>query len=157
MGRPVGSKNSYRVVRQRGAGAANWKGGRRLSPAGYVLIFVGQAESMYRFEHDLVVERALGHRLPPGAVVHHADTVKANNRNDNLVACQDDAYHVELHRKLRVLRAGGNPWTDRMCCLCRKPKPATAFSKSRASRSGYGSFCAECGRERQRQRRAAAA
>jgi hypothetical protein len=157
MARPVGSKSSYRAVKPRGAASHRWKGGRRLSTAGYVMIFVG-GEKRYVFEHELVVETALGHPLPAGAVIHHHNEDKADNRSGNLVACQDDAYHVELHRKLRVKRVGGNPWTDRLCYRCGLPKPASVFYRQRANQKpfnpeGRSSICAACGRARQAERR----
>jgi len=118
----------------------HWKGGRRLSGDGYVMIRVVGA---YKFEHVLVAERALGHALPPGAVIHHHNEDKTDNRGANLVICPDDAYHVELHRKMRVLRAGSNPWTDRMCCICKQPRPTALFYKVSAGR-GYGTVCHPC-------------
>lgn len=132
----------------------HWKGGRRLSRSGYVMIRL-EDEKRYVFEHVLVVEKALGHSLPAGAVIHHQNENKADNRGANLVACQDDAYHVELHRKLRVLRAGGDPWTDRLCYRCGLPKPCEHFYAQSTKASpfnptGCSSICAPCGRARRR-------
>src|SRR6266487_382366 len=48
--------------------------------------------------HRLRAEAALGHALPVGAVVHHAD---GSLRDDApLVICQDTAYHKLLHRRM---------------------------------------------------------
>jgi hypothetical protein len=129
-----------------------------MSGGGYVMIFVGGIER-YRFEHDLVVERALGHALRPPALVHHVNRDRTDNRNANLVLCPDDAYHLELHRKLRVLRAGGNPWTDRVCSEC-GPRKADLFPWQRRkitayNPNGYGSTCMACCRRLRRERRAA--
>lgn len=67
--------------------------------------------------HVLVVERALGHPLPVGAVVHHVNGVRDDNRNENLVACQDQSYHKLLHRRAEALRECGHAdW--RRCALC---------------------------------------
>ena len=142
-----------------GADGRNWKGGRRLSSTGYVQVFIG-GTAKYELEHVMVVETALGHELPVGAVIHHHNQKKTDNRGCNLVVCQDDAYHVELHRKIRVLRAGGNPWTDRLCFRCKTAKPAAVFYGQRDHVSpynplGYSSICAPCGRERRRERTAA--
>jgi hypothetical protein len=123
-----------------------WKGGRRLSAEGYVMVYVG-GTPLYVFEHVLVVERALGHPLPLGAVIHHVNGNKTDNRGANLVICPDDAYHVELHRKLRVLKAGGDPHRDRLCCQCKLAKPADVFSRKRTG-GDYSSVCAACARAR---------
>lgn len=70
--------------------------------------------------HIVIAEAALGHPLPPGAVIHHVDDNKRNNANTNLVICQDHGYHLHLHVRTRVVRAGGNPNTQRICAACRK-------------------------------------
>lgn len=69
-------------------------------------------------EHILVATRALGKPLPADACVHHVDENRANNRNDNLVICPDNAYHMALHMRLKALRACGNSdW--RRCAHCK--------------------------------------
>ena len=65
----------------------------------------------YRFvnskaEHVAVAEKSLGKPLPPGAVVHHVNEDKLDNRNSNLVICPDRAYHNALHAKMRAQSAG---------------------------------------------------
>lgn len=80
-------------------------------------------------EHVLIAERALGKPLPAGAQVHHVDENRRNNANRNLVICQDQTYHSLLHRRARVLRAGGNPNTDLVCSACKAVKPIAAFNK----------------------------
>ena len=60
-------------------------------------------------EHVLVVERALGHYLDPRHKVHHVDRNVANNTPPNLVACEDQAYHLFLHQRMRAREACGNP------------------------------------------------
>ena len=66
----------------------------------------------------LVVERALGHCLPSAAVIHHVDNNPESNVHGNLVACQDHAYHMLLHRRLRAYLACGNASALR-CYLCK--------------------------------------
>lgn len=123
-----------------------WKGGRKISRRGYVLIHrLGhpRASKGYVFEHLLVAERAVGRLLLLPVVVHHIDGQKTRNDGCNLVVCPDQPYHNELHRKQRVFRAGGNPWTQRMCCDCGTLRETTAFYFSNGR---FASDCKECHR-----------
>lgn len=61
---------------------------------GYVKITINRRMAN---EHVLVAEKALGKRLPAGAVVHHVNHNKTDNRPENLVICPDHAYHRLLH------------------------------------------------------------
>lgn len=105
--------------------------------------------------HQVRAQLALGRPLPLRAVVHHAD---GSRRDDaTLVICQDQGYHMELHRKMRVVKSGGNPWTDRVCGICEKPKDIGEFTQYRDySRSGivrYSSYCKTCAATRSRDSR----
>jgi hypothetical protein len=73
-------------------------------------------------EHVLIVERAIGKRIPPGAQVHHVDQNRMNNATSNLVACQDSAYHQLLHRRQRAYDACGHAdWLR--CSVCHQWSP----------------------------------
>jgi hypothetical protein len=94
-----------------GANHPGWKGGRCESD-GYVSLYRPdhpRAKGGHVHEHVLIVEKALGKYLPRRARVHHVDECRSNNRNDNLVACEDQAYHMLLHRRMRALAACGDP------------------------------------------------
>jgi hypothetical protein len=56
------------------------------------------------------------------------DGNKQNNINSNLVICQDAKYHKLLHVRARVLRAGGNPNSQRICPTCKELGPITKRS-----------------------------
>jgi hypothetical protein len=105
-----------------GAKNPNWKGGRKLSTYGYVLIYMpGHSrcdKKGYVLEHILIVEKAMGKPLPPGAVVHHHDGDRMNNGNKNLLVCQNDAYHKFLYKRIRAFRACGHAdWRKCVYCL----------------------------------------
>ncbi len=68
-------------------------------------------------QHILVVEQAIGHVLDPRHKVHHVDGNTGNNSNRNLVACEDQAYHLLLHQRKRALEACGDP-SARKCNIC---------------------------------------
>ena len=76
-------------------------------------------------EHILIAEKALGHYLPEGAIVHHVDLDKTHNANTNLVICEDHRYHALLHVRSRVVRAGGDPNTQKVCMVCETLRPNT--------------------------------
>lgn len=87
-----------------------------ISRNGYKLIHTNGKQ---RLEHVLVAEKALGKKLPEGALVHHVDRNKLNNDPRNLVVCPDDAYHRLLHQRQDALDACGHAhW--RRCRYCRE-------------------------------------
>lgn len=69
--------------------------------------------------HVLIAEKALGHKLPSEAVVHHFDGDPSNNANSNLVVCENRAYHSLLHSRQNALAACGNP-DYRKCGICKQ-------------------------------------
>ena len=104
----------------RGTASGRWKGGKRLDKSGYILILNRShhraATDGYVREHILIAEKALGKPLPPGAVVHH---VNGSKDNGPLVVCQDHAYHMLIHQRMRAKKECGHAnW--RHCCFCKK-------------------------------------
>lgn len=103
---------------------------------------VDSAEGKRELLHKVICERVLGKKLPKGAVVHHVDNNPLNNRTNNLVICEDVAYHHLLHRNIR-LRAAGADWTkERICSTCNKVLPITSFYPS--FRQHMGHPCKSC-------------
>jgi hypothetical protein len=92
--------------------------------------------------YRLKAEKALGKPLPKGAVVHHADGTRSDD--SPLVICQDQEYHSLLHRRMRVIRAGGNPNTEVICVCCKTPKPFAEFALAPSNPSGRSSTCGTC-------------
>ncbi|OMD16236.1 HNH endonuclease signature motif containing protein [Paenibacillus odorifer] len=87
-----------------GHDSVNWKGGRTVTPAGYVLVYApGNPMSNVRGyvrEHRLVMSEHLGRTLTGDEVVHHLDGDKANNVLDNLQLLTN-AEHSAIHAKER--------------------------------------------------------
>ena len=80
----------------------HWGGGRVSSGKG-VLVYVGKTLGtvcgVYRWEHDLIAEQALGRRLKDGEVVHHVNGHARDNRSENLIVCTK-GYHSSLHWRM---------------------------------------------------------
>lgn len=123
-------------------------GNRRLEARGYVLVLVpGHARGTGRgwvHEHVVIAEAALGHPLPDGAQVHHVDERKDRNVNDNLCILQNQSEHNDLHTRMRVRAAGGNPFTQRLCTTCHQVKDFDQFYRPRGRR--FSSQCKPCAR-----------
>lgn len=121
-GQPIRFINGHNASNRTGLGHPNWNGGKTLDH-GYVLILKPDHPKAnyygYVREHILIAEKVLGKLLPEGAVVHHINENKADNRKENLVICENDAYHQLLHRRMRALKTCGNPnW--RKCWICKE-------------------------------------
>lgn len=71
------------------------------------------------FDHVRIAEKALGKALPVGAVVHHVNEIKTDNRNENLVICPDRAYHNLIHARMAAIAATGDP-EQRPCRHCKQ-------------------------------------
>jgi hypothetical protein len=93
--------------------------------------------------HRQRAEAAIGHPLPLGATVHHPDE-DPWNPHARLVICPSHAYHFLLHVRTRVLRAGGNPNTDKICSACQQVLPKTAFGSKRPNPDGLNDACRPC-------------
>ena len=99
-------------------------------------------------QHVVVAEKALGKPLPEGAVVHHVNECKIDNRNRNLVICENRAYHNLIHARMRVLRAGGDPDCHKLCGGCNRILDFDCFSKSSAKGDGLHPECRQCASRR---------
>jgi len=134
----------------------NWRGGRSTWADGYVRVRVPEhprASNGYVFEHILIVERALGHYLPPSARVHHRNEQRSDNRPENLLACEDTAYHRLIHERVEAFRATGTP-DARRCKFCHEwAKPSDPAVRSQSRGRGYRLlFHVQCRRQAERAR-----
>jgi len=98
------------------------KGGKHKSFFGYILVWNSshpRALNGYVREHLLIAEKAIDKYIPSPACIHHVNEIKDDNRQTNLVVCQDRNYHNLLHRRKRALLESGNA-NNRKCTLCHK-------------------------------------
>ena len=112
--------HQVRVYDTSGSLNPHWRGGVSVS-RGYVRLHRPDhprvAKNGYVPEQVLVAEAALGKYLPPKAIVHHVNQNRGDNRNANLVVCENTAYHNLIHQRMRALAACGHAgW--RLCDLC---------------------------------------
>ncbi len=129
----------------KGPGAYAWRGGRKVTPGGYVYLYTRghhRGGGIYAAEHILVVERAIQKELRTTAVVHHINGQRTDNRNENLVACHDSAYHMLIEARTRSYRATGRP--DSVKCWVCGEYGADVLKKARHNtlrRAGYHRTC----------------
>jgi hypothetical protein len=97
-----------------------------------------------RLRHIAIAEAALGKPLPDGAEVHHVNEITTDNRPENLVICENRAYHRCLHARTRVLMAGGNPDIEGLCTNCQQVKPLGSFSLHSNYSNGHRPICKQC-------------
>lgn len=116
-----------------------WKGGRSIK-SGYVSVPKRGTDSL---EHRFIAERVLGHRLPDTAVVHHVDGNGLNNLTNNLVICENEAYHQLLHARKRRLEDTGSLDLKR-CSVCKEVKEVSLFYRDRSEWDGRMRKCSCC-------------
>lgn len=107
----------------KGAANPNWRGGRTITPDGYVLVRVGKEHPAadcrgYAYEHRLVASNELQRTLTRKEQVHHLDHRKNHNDTDNLVVMATAAEHRALHRGQRSKRRLPTEPNYEVACQC---------------------------------------
>ena len=77
---------SQRGRENAGSDGPNWKGGKRTSKNGYIMIYIGRGKGRgkYQFEHILIMEQYLNRKLLKHETIHHKNGIKKDNRIENL-------------------------------------------------------------------------
>jgi hypothetical protein len=153
-----------------GCGEANpnWRGGRTVTPAGYVLRRVPEHPAAdvrgYVYEHRLVMEDMLGRALQPGERVRHKDGDPGNNSPTNLLlmapldrdeeitcecGCGTGMKRLDSSGRRRRFVSGHNG--RRGCRAGRRPKSEVGTAIAKDRREGllelFRALCAYgCGR-----------
>lgn len=113
---------------------------KRMTPHGYWVIRRPLHPRATRFgwvlEHILIAEQMYGGPLPPGAVVHHVDGTRHNNRESNLMICSNQGEHMRLHGWDRRRRRSAQMelWPEIHLC------PRAFVQMLRAGRGGAASL-----------------
>ena len=77
---------------------------RTPNAAGYIEI---RRDGRKQYEHIYLAEKALGHKMPKGAVIHHMNEDKQDNFTPfNLIICPSQSYHQLLHQRMKLQKAG---------------------------------------------------
>ena len=76
-------------------------------------------KGVVKFDHTRIAEEVLGKSIPGKACLHHIDENPTNNSKDNLVLCENAAYHRLLHLRTKAIRLGFPP-NYRKCRFCKE-------------------------------------
>ena len=95
-------KGNPKICILKGEKAYNWKGGKSIDKAGYIVI-----NRIKQREHRLTAETVLGRKLKTNEVVHHINGNRTDNRKCNLLI-SNHSYHSWLEAKLQNNLIGQN-------------------------------------------------
>jgi len=113
----------HNVKNRTGANSHSWKNGVSETGDNYTLIYSpdhpNSKNNRYVLKSRLIAEKALGKFLPRHVVVHHHDGNTKNDKNTNLIVCENYAYHNLIHKRKRAYDACGNVNWGR-CQFCKE-------------------------------------
>lgn len=84
----------------------SWKGGRRKSTQGYIIVIVYNHPNSYKnevFEHVIVMEKCLERYITREECIHHINCIKDDNRIENLYLCKNISEHKIIHNQMELL------------------------------------------------------
>jgi len=81
----------------------NWKGGR-IKDRGYILLRLPKhprARGGYVGEHTIIMEKCIGRFLKKKEIVHHKNSIREDNRIENLKLFKSQSKHIRFHNLQR--------------------------------------------------------
>lgn len=88
-----------------GAANGNWRGGRFVTDAGYVMVRASNTRRGYDFEHRVVAQRMLARPLTRAEHVHHLNGLRHDNRPENLAVLDASTHKREGWTYVKALQA----------------------------------------------------
>jgi len=93
-------KNIFELnKKQRGKNHPNWKGNKKITTNGYIIIYAPKhpnAHRNYVYEHRFVMEKFIKRYLKKGETVHHINHNKQDNCIKNLELLKSNSEHIKL-------------------------------------------------------------
>jgi len=137
-GYPMNYLKGHQCRNKFGQNSSRWKGGIWRSVDKGKMVYLGPHLRVQK-ESILLAQKVLGTRLPPKTIVHHH---KGKHDNSILIICQNQAYHLFLHQRIRAFRVCGNAkW--RKCQYCKhydKPENLIIYPQKKST-SAYHRDC----------------
>jgi len=142
-------------LQPKGKKSHRWNGGISVDKNGRKYIYMPNHKSSnswgYIYEYILIIEKVLGKILPNKVVVHHVDVNPANNKNSNLVVCEDQDYHMLLHQRQRAYDICGNAnW--KKCKYCKQYDDSKNLYKHPSQNSYFHRKCSNENRMKNRKK-----
>jgi len=143
---------------RKGSKHQSWSGGRIITQSGRVMISApwhprASSNGGYVFEHILVVESVIGRKLKIKEQVHHLDGNPGNNAKSNLALLEGQSLHNVIHARMRVVKHGGKPSANKICCTCRIMKTKQDFCLQKGTWDARTPVCRKCTSKRKQQRK----
>lgn len=134
---------------QHGKTYARAHGEGTVTSAGYIAVMQNGRKKQ---QHVLVMEATIGRPVRDGEIVHHRDRNRQNNELSNLVLCESQAAHKELHLQEDAILAGA-PASHRRCIFCRAYDDPAEMTKTGNNRSGHRHYHKACNALKERKRK----
>jgi hypothetical protein len=90
------------------------------------------------------MEASLGRYLEPGEVVEHLNSVRFDNRIENLKLMSSQGAHKNWEYFKPLVMRGGDPALHKICSACDQIRSRSAFRKYPVSPDGLELYCKDC-------------